>query len=362
MLGASRARYPPEAAHAGMQAMSTPSPPFPVIYGPTASGKSALAMGLALALAERGRDAVLIAADAFQVYRGMDIGTAKPTAEERRRVRHELVDVADPHAPTPFTVDRWLELARAAIDAARARGAMPIVVGGTSLYVQALLYGLFEGPPADPSFRAAMARLDPAERRARLERLDPQAARRIHAADARRTIRALEVLHLTGRTISSLQRQWALDARPRPDARLILLRWPVEELNRRINARVRQMARDGLVDEVRRLLAIGPLNAQAREALGYKQIAAAIQHADAEALPAPRAQALIDDALERTKIETRRFAKNQRTWFKRLAATAGAVILDGPSATPLQIMSLLDGAQPVSPAEIRSEGSGHDRQ
>lgn len=335
--------------------------PFPVIYGPTASGKSALAMGVALALAARGRSAVLIAADAFQVYRGMDIGTAKPTAEDRRRVPHELIDLADPHAQTPFTVDRWLELARAAIDAARARGATPIVVGGTSLYVQALLYGLFEGPPADHAFRAAVAALDPAERRARLEQADPEAARRIHPADARRTIRALEVLHLTGRTISSLQRQWSMDAAPRPDTRLFLMRWPVNDLNRRINARVRQMARDGLLDEVRRLLAVGPLNAQAREALGYKQITTALQRADHGALPPHRAQSLLDEALERTRIETRRFAKNQRTWFKRLAATPRAIILDGPTATPDHVLAEMERAQPVDTDRQDPARSGDDR-
>lgn len=291
---------------------------FVILYGPTASGKSDLAVRLALHMREaHGRDAEIITADALQVYRGMDIGTAKPSIDERRAAPNHLIDIADPHDDAPFTVDDWLRAAEAKIDAVRERGALPIVVGGTSLYVQSLLYGLFDGPPANAEVRAELGGMEPEALRAELVRVDPAAAQRIHPSDTRRTVRAIEVFRLTGKPISVLQRQW--QARPpRADARLFILNWPVEELNRRINARVKAMMSAGLLEEVRHLLVRGPLNRQAREALGYKQM---LEH-----LADPRSVTL-EDAVERIKIETRRFAKNQRTWMKRIGATGATGIM-----------------------------------
>lgn len=300
-----------------------------VIFGPTASGKSDLALRVAEATRARGGPGgELISADALQVYRGMDIGTAKPGPAERARAPHHLVDLADPHAGEAFTVDDWLGAARGAIEEVRGRGGLPIVVGGTSLYIQSLLYGLFEGPAAHEGLRAELAALDPAALRRELVRVDPAAAARIHAGDTRRAVRAVEVFRLTGTPISTHQRQWAARG-PRADARLVVLTWPVEELNRRINARVKAMMEAGLLGEVRALAARGPLNRQAREGLGYKQL---LEHLDD-----PRRRPL-DEAVERIKIETRRFAKNQRTWIKRIGATPSAARLDAWSANPLDAM------------------------
>jgi len=176
-------------------------PPLLVVMGPTASGKTSLALELAERLDGGGE---LIGADSMQVYRGMSIGTAKPTESERARAPHHLLDVADPHRGS-FTVHDWLALARTAIEEIRARGARPIVVGGTNLYVRALLEGLIEGPAPDPDLRARLERRALDELRGELERVDPEAAARIHRNDRRRTIRALEVFHSSGRTLSEQQ-------------------------------------------------------------------------------------------------------------------------------------------------------------
>lgn len=290
---------------------------FPIIYGPTASGKSAAAIAVVQALAKVGRNAEIVTADAMQVYRGMDIGTAKPNLEERAGIVHHLIDVADPHAPEPFTLEDWLTRCNALIDDLRAKGVIPVVVGGTSLYVQSLVMGMFQGPAANAEVRARLESLDPVERRARLQAVDPAAAMRIHASDVRRTIRALEVFELTGIPITTHQQQWT--ASPRNDARLFILNWPTPELNQRINARVRAMMKDGLLDEVRGLVSTGELNRQACEALGYKQLLAHLR--DSRATP-------LEDAVERIKIDTRRFAKNQRTWIKRMGALESATTLD----------------------------------
>ena len=299
-----------------------------LLVGATASGKSALAVALAHAVRERtGVPALIITADAYQVYRGMDIGTAKPTPAERQGVEHALIDIADPHDPTPFTASTWLSLARAQLDACRAQGRPAIVVGGTHLYAKLLLDGMFEGPAADPAVRERLMAMDAPARRALLERVDPAAAARIHPNDLRRTVRALEVFELTGKPISAHQRQWDAPSTQHPDSPPALLLagldWPVAPLNARINERVRAMLRAGLLDEVRSLRAKGPLNTQAREALGYKQLLTHLDRTDA-GLPSS-----LDDAVEQIKILTRRFAKNQRTWLRRLRTTPASVWCDG---------------------------------
>ena len=298
-------------------------PPFPVIIGPTAGGKSRFAVELCHAIANRtARPAEVVTADSMQVYRRMDIGTAKPTLEERAGIAHHLIDLVEP-AET-FTVDQWLRRAEACIADIRARGAVPVVVGGTNLYVKALLEGLFEGPAADESLRAELSAMDPALRRAELKQSDPEAAARIHFNDVRRTVRALEVFRLTGKPISAHQQQWGAERAIRPDALVVGLEWPTELINRRINARVRQMADDGLVGEVRAILAEKAFGPQSREALGYKQLIEALQ-------TDPTPDGLVN-ALERIKIETRRFAKNQRTWLKRFREIEGSIWVDGASA------------------------------
>jgi tRNA dimethylallyltransferase len=301
---------------------------FPVIVGPTAGGKSALAVGVCLTLRDAGLPpGEVVTADSMQVYRGMDIGTAKPAPQERRGVPHHLIDVVEPEES--FSVEQWLGLAERAIQDVRQRGGTPVVVGGSHFYIKALLEGLFEGPGADQAFRDGLASLSLAELRQRLEAADPAAARKIHPNDTRRTIRALEVLHLTGTPMSEHQTQWDVGG-VRPDALLVGLEWPTELINPRINARVRDMIARGLVDEARGLWAGGRLGPQSREALGYKQL---IEHFEG--------RASLDESIEQIKIETRRFAKNQRTWLKRLRATPGARWLQGAEANAAAILAEL---------------------
>jgi len=303
----------------------SPLPRIPLIVGPTAGGKSALALELAHKLG----NAELITADAFQIYKGMDIGTAKPTIAERQGIPHHLIDVRDPRDPTPFTVHDWLREANAAIADIQSRGQAPIIVGGTHLYAKALLDGLFDGPGADPALREQLRAKGLAALREELERVDPQTAQRIHANDERRTIRALEVFHLTGKPISAHQTQWDSGAPSTPGHLdtstprflLIGLDWPSEKINPRINQRVKHMMESGFLEEVRALRDSGAFaptaNPQAREALGYKQL---LDHLEG--------RRSLEDAVERIKIDTRHFAKTQRTWLKRLRRTPGSMWID----------------------------------
>lgn len=301
----------------------------PVICGPTAGGKTDLGVEVALRARDRfGGPGEVVTADSMQVYRGLDIGTAKPTAEERRGVPHHLIDIVDP--TEGFTVESWLRLAEGCIADVRARGGVPVVVGGTHLYIKALLDGLFEGPGADEGLRAELMGMDAGARRAELERVDPGAAARIHRNDVRRTVRALEVYRLTGTPISTHQRQWDRDRGACPYT-VVILEWEPGELNKRINARVKQMVERGLVEEVRGLWESGRLGGQgghggeggeggegdgggqAGQGLGYKQLVAHFQ-----------GRCTLDEAIEAIKVETRRFAKNQRTWLKRLRGGDGS--------------------------------------
>jgi tRNA dimethylallyltransferase len=281
--------------------------PYPVIAGPTAGGKTALAVAIAHALAARGVAAEVVTADAFQVYRGMDVGTAKPTPAERAGVPHHLIDLVEP--TERFTVHDWLRRADPLVADLRARGVVPIVVGGTNLYVKAFLDGLFDAPPIGAEVRDAVRAMGQPERRDELDRVDPAAAARIHPADERRTVRALEVFRQTGTPISTLQAQWDAEQTARPDALLVGLDWPTDAINARINARVRSMLDGGLVEEARVLWEAGALGPQAREAIGYKQL-----------IPFFEGKTSLEAAAERIKIDTRRLGKNQRTWLNRFRA------------------------------------------
>ena len=288
---------------------------IPVIVGPTAGGKSELAVRLALKFERLGLGrGEIVSCDSVQVYRGLDIGSAKPTREQQLGVIHHLIDIIEP--TERFSVSDWLTRAETAIQEIRDRERIPIVVGGTHLYVKAFLDGLFEGPDPKPELRAELKAMDATERRAELERIDPEAAQRIHRNDHRRTIRAIEVHRLTGGPISGLQGQWDTGV-GRRDCLLVGLEWPTESINRRINARVGAMIDRGLVAEARELWATDRLGPTAGEALGYKQLAAHF-----------RGECTLDEAIERIKIETRRFGKNQRTWLRRLRRTPGSVWID----------------------------------
>jgi tRNA dimethylallyltransferase len=273
--------------------------PLLVILGPTASGKSDLAMDVA-----RRWGGEILSVDSMQVYRGMDIGTAKPTAAERAEVRHHLIDLVEP--TETFTVARFVELADAAIADARGRGVPLIVTGGTPLYYKALFEGLFEGPPADEAVRERLRGLGGEDLHRRLSDVDPEAAARIHANDTKRLIRALEVYEITGQPISSFQTEWTTP-KFRHEARWVGLSWEKEVINRRINARVKAMIAAGWVEETRGLLErYGELSQTAAEATGYAELIAHV-----------RGRMGLEEAVEQIKIGTRQWAGRQMMWFRR---------------------------------------------
>jgi tRNA dimethylallyltransferase len=274
-----------------------------LILGVTGSGKGRLAFELAKEL-----DGEIISIDSMKVYRRMDIGTAKPPQQVREQVRYHLIDVIEPSES--FSVGRFVELAQEAMEEIQGRGKRIIAVGGTALYIKALLYGLFEGPGADEGVREELRRRAEHEGLEKLYQelaeVDPAAARRINGRDARRIIRGLEVYKLTGKPISSFQRQFESGG-PLEEWKLIGLRRDKAVERRRINARVKGMFEAGLVDEVRGLLGEEkPLSKQARCAIGYAEIINFLE-----------GKISIEDAMELIKKNTRRFAKGQRTWFKR---------------------------------------------
>ena len=278
---------------------------FVAILGPTASGKSAL--GLALAERVGGE---IVACDSQQVYIGMDIGTAKPTADERRRVPHHALDLV--HPDEPFHAARWAAIARAAIADVSGRGRLPIVVGGTGLYYRALVTGLFEAPPPDPAIRArhrAQSAADGVESlHARLAAIDPEAAAAIRVRDLVRISRALEVFEQTGVPITTLRRRAAPPADLAPT--VLLLDPPLATLRARIGARVEQMIAAGFLDEVRALRAAGYGPAlKPLQALGYKQLGAVLDGA-----------ASLADAAAETVQATFAYARRQRTWFRKQEA------------------------------------------
>ncbi|MBR4425633.1 MAG: tRNA (adenosine(37)-N6)-dimethylallyltransferase MiaA [Oscillospiraceae bacterium] len=275
-----------------------------VLTGPTASGKTALGVALARRL-----DGEIVSADSMQVYRGMDIGTAKVRPEETGGVPHHLIDVAEPREP--FSVSRWVELAQAAVEDILARGRQPILVGGTNLYLDSLLSGRDFAAPADAALRAELnaqyERLGGAAFREALRAVDPERAERLAPADKKRLVRAMEVWLLSGETIS------AHDARTRalpprwPSLRVALSFADRQRLYARIDARVDQMAAAGLFDEVAALLAAGlDETSTAMQAIGYKEAAAAL-----------RGECSRDEALARIRQESRRYAKRQLTWLRR---------------------------------------------
>ncbi len=300
---------------------SSPMHRYPVIVGPTAGGKTALAIALAKHYAQKGIAAEIVTADAFQIYRGMDIGTAKPTAEEQAGIPHHLLDLVEPSER--FTVHDWLVLAEPLIEDLRSRSVVPIVVGGTNLYIKSFLDGMFQSPEPNDEIRDRVRAMPQDERRAMLKDADPEAFERIHSADQRRTVRALEVFLQTGTPITQLQQQWEAEQVARPDAVLVGLDWPAEEIRSRANQRVKQMVELGLVAEVQSLWQRGVLGDQAAQAIGYKQLIAHFEQ-----------RCSLDDAIERVKIETRRLAKNQRTWLRRLRPRAGSIWIKPTNQAP----------------------------
>lgn len=275
------------------------APPLLVICGPTGVGKTAAAVHLA------GRLAIeVVSADSRQVYRGMDVGTGKPTRAERAAVPHHLLDVVNPDER--YHAARFRREALASIDAIRERGRLPVVVGGTGLYIRALLKGLDPAPPADPDLRARLeavaAERGVPELHARLAALDPEAARRLHPNDRVRIIRAMEK-HAGG---AGSERSWPRAVSP---WRVLLFGFGQERsvLNRRLEERARGMLAGGMMDEVKRLLGAGyDETSPGLAGIGYRQFAAVAKGRATEA-----------EALALMVRDTRRYAKRQMTWFAR---------------------------------------------
>ncbi len=270
--------------------------------GVTASGKGRLAFELAKKL-----DAEILSIDSMKVYLRMDIGTAKPSKEAQKQINYHLIDVVEPSES--FSVDIFLNLADAAVKQIESKNKPVVAVGGSAMYIKAMLYGIFEGPGTNEQIRHQLkekiAQTSLEELHKELAAVDPQAVDRIHYNDEKRIIRALEVYYLTGKSISSFQQQFDLPG-PKGDWKIIGLRREKGEENRRINARVKKMLQVGLVDEVKSLLAEEkPLSLQARSAIGY-----------AEIIDYLAGKETLEKAVEKIKINTRRFAKAQRTWFK----------------------------------------------
>ena len=294
------------------------------LAGPTASGKSAAGLELA-----RRMNAEIISLDSMAIYRGMDIGTAKPTQAEQAEISHHLIDVIDPHQE--FSLADYVSAAESsALDITR-RGKRVLFVGGTGLYLRGLLRGVFDGPPADWTLRreleaAAVQSEDYLHRR--LAEIDPVSAGRLHPRDHRRLIRAIEVQHITGRPLSELQEHGPLPESKRP-GNVFWLHPPREWLYERINRRVDQMFSNGLQGELRRLLAGPlPLSRTARQALGYKEV---IDHLEGK----------IDEAemVDLIKRRTRQFAKRQHTWFRNLEECR-AIAIQG-TETPADLAEII---------------------
>ena len=281
-------------------------PKIIAVVGPTASGKTALSVALAKVLGGE-----VLSCDSMQIYRDMDIGTAKPTEEEREGVLHHLIDIAA--ADEPFSCAEYAALAKQTVAEVIGRGKLPIFCGGTGLYLDGVLRGgnSYEKTETDPEYRAALERLA-AEQGAKavhamLAEVDPAAAEATHPNNVKRVIRALEIYHTTGVTKTELDRR-SRESETDYDALVIGIRFPdTEALYRRINLRVDLMLQQGLVEECRRLMEAGVFerSATAAQAIGYKEL-----------FPYLRGDLPLADCAETLKMATRRYAKRQMTWFR----------------------------------------------
>jgi len=266
----------------------------------------------------------IISVDSMQVYRGLDIGTAKPTAAERARVPHHLLDVAELNEP--FDAARFCALARTAVGEIQSRGRRPIFCGGTGLYFKAFLEGLGEAPPSDVKLRAALEATPLDVLLCELAERDPVTFEKIDRQNPRRVVRAVEVIRLTGKPFSAQRAGWADATRNTQHATpLFVLTRPKPDLDARINARVDTMFARGLVAEVRALLAQGlEQNPTAMQAIGYRQV---VEHL--------RGERSLAETVELVKIKTRQYAKRQLTWFRRHAAATWIDVGAGDDAAEM---------------------------
>jgi len=277
-------------------------PPLAPVFlaGPTAVGKSAVALALAEQLSGE-----IVSVDSMQVYRGLDIGTAKPAPVERARIPHHLLDVLE--LTEAFDAAKFVRLAQAAVNDIQARGRVPIFCGGTGLYFKAWLDGLGEAPPADAKVRAELEGTPLADLLAELERRDPETFGRIDRQNSRRVVRALEVIRLTGKPFSAQRAAWPMARSPQPTAAVFCLARESADLRARIEARVDAMFSAGLLEETRQLLTKGLAdNRTAMQALGYRQV---VEHL--------RGNRGLAETVALVKTRTWQFARRQGTWFRR---------------------------------------------
>lgn len=298
------------------------APPPVAIVGATATGKTAVGILVAEALGTE-----IVGCDSRQIYRRLDIGTAKPTPAERARVRHHLVDVADP--AESYSAARYRAQVQALLPAFRAAGRPLLLVGGTGLYLRAALAGLCQAPAADPGLRrwlGALAGTLPGGLHPLLARVDAAAAARIHPHDRYRIVRALEVFYLGGETLSARHERHRAQRPPAAAARLFAIALPPAELRRRIELRLEAMLAAGLLDEVRGLLGEGlDAGSPALRAVGYPQLIAHL-----------RGDSSLDDALAAVRRATWQYARRQLTWFR---AVPGVVWLPAQRETPPEALA-----------------------
>jgi tRNA dimethylallyltransferase len=277
---------------------SVPTPVF--LAGPTAVGKSEIALALAEKIGGE-----IITVDSMQVYRGLDIGTAKPTAEERRRVPHHLLDVCN--LTEAFDAAQFTRRAHIAAAEIQSRGRTPIFCGGTGLYFKAFLEGVGEAPPGDAKLRAELEAAPLEQLLAELRERDPATFEKIDRQNPRRVVRAVEVIRLTGKKFSAQQAEWKAENGKRKTENYFCFTRPTEDLHQRINVRVDEMFACGLVAETQELLKRGLAeNKFALQAIGYRQV---VEHL--------RGERGLMETVELVKIKTRQFAKRQLTWFRR---------------------------------------------
>lgn len=294
-----------------MDSTSNPFESALILTGPTASGKTALSLELAEKL-----NAEIVAMDSMTLYRKMDIGTAKPTAQEQSLVPHHLLDLLDPWESA--NVAWWLGRAREVALEIQARGKQVLFVGGTPFYLKALLHGLFNAPPVDAELRSRLekeaAEIGPTEFHLKLRQVDPLSAERLHPNDVRRVVRALEVFIQTGVPLSQVQQQGWFEksvstSGTNPFPRCLALDWPREELYDRINQRVELQFQAGWIDEVRALHELPhTMSKEASQALGYREIASHL-----------KGEMNLTQTIELIQMRTRQFAKRQMTWFRNLS-------------------------------------------
>jgi len=275
------------------------------LTGPTASGKTTIGLELAGLI-----NAEIVSLDSMAIYRHLDISTAKPTREQRAQIPHHLLDIVEPNED--YSLANYVTAAESCVHQLRQRGKEALFVGGTPLYLKALLRGIFSGPPADWDFRREVAaeaqRVGPEALHARLAQVDPLSAHKLHPHNVRRIIRALEVYKITGKPISHLQMQFD-EGRAAENCRVFTLQWPRQELHARIDRRVDRMFAEDVVDEIRSVREkYGDVSRTAAQAVGFREVVSFLQHECDEA-----------ETIRRVKVRTRRFARRQETWFRSLS-------------------------------------------